>query len=212
MSARQKWSMSFVERHALWSDAQAKAAEAVDKTIADEGLELVRFSFVDQHGILRGKSVAAAHAAATMRNGCTATTTLLAKDTACRPVFAVLWAGGGLAMAERQGGADMLLIGDPTTFRILPWADKTGWMLCDIYFPDGKPVPFSTRRLYRDQLARLAAAGFDYVAGLEVEFHLYRLENSRLSPDETSWPAEPPEVSLISQGFQLLTETRFDLI
>ena len=212
MSARQKWSMSFVERHALWSDAQAKAAEAVDKTIADEGLELVRFSFVDQHGILRGKSVAAAHAAATMRNGCTATTTLLAKDTACRTVFPVFTAGGGFAMAEMQGGADMLLIGDPTTFRILPWADKTGWMLCDIYFPDGKPVPFSTRRLYRDQLARLAAAGFDYVAGLEVEFHLYRLENSRLSPDETSWPAEPPEVSLISQGFQLLTETRFDLI
>src|SRR5262249_32716992 len=29
---------------------------------------------------------------------------------------------------------------------------------------------------------------------------------------DATWPAEPPEVSLVSQGFQLLTETRYDLI
>jgi len=34
---------------------------------------------------------------------------------------------------------------------------------------NGKPVPFSTRQLCRDQLARLSDAGFDLMAGLEVE-------------------------------------------
>jgi glutamine synthetase len=204
--------MTFVERHALWSDAQFAAAESVDKSIAERELETVRFSFVDQHGVLRGKTVVAADAARLMRNGCTATTTLLAKDTSHRSVFPVFTAGGGFAMPEMEGGADFLLIADPTTFRVLPWAKNTGWLICDIYFPDGKPVPFSTRQLYRGALARLAEAGYDYMAGLEVEFHLFRLENARLAPEDATWPAVPPEVSFISQGFQLLTESRSDQV
>ena len=44
---------SFVERHGLWNDAQALAAEAVDKAISQQNLQLVRFSFPDQHGVLR---------------------------------------------------------------------------------------------------------------------------------------------------------------
>jgi glutamine synthetase len=212
MSSRERRRMSFVERHSLWTDEQANAAETVEKGIAEHKLEVVRFSFADQHGILRGKTVMAAEAPAMMRNGCTVTTTLLAKDTAHRTVFPVFTSGGGFGMPEMEGGGDFLMIADPTTFRVLPWANNTGWLLCDIYFPNGKPVPFSTRQLYRDQLARLAKAGFDYMAGLEVEFHLFRLENPRLTPADAAWPAEPPEVSLISQGFQLLTEVRYDLI
>ena len=53
-------------------------------------------------------------------------------------------------------------------------------MLCDIYFPNGKPVPFSTRALYRDALAKLARSGFDFFAGLEVEFHLFKLIDPKL--------------------------------
>ena len=71
---------------------------------------------------------------------------------------------------------------------------STGWMLCDIYFPNGKPVPFSTRQLYRDALRKLATPGFDFFAGLEVEFQLFKLENPKLSPDGLTWPAEPPAV------------------
>jgi glutamine synthetase len=54
--------------------------------------------------------------------------------------------------------------------------------------------------------------GYDYMAGLEVEFHLFKLENPRLAPDDATWPGAPPEVSFISQGFQLLTEARADQV
>jgi glutamine synthetase len=212
MSQRKRTGTSFVERHALWSDAQFKAAADVDAAIEAHKLEVVRFSFADQHGVLRGKTIVAADAARVMRNGATATTTLLAKDTSHRTVFPVFTAGGGFAMPEMQGGGDFLLIADPTTFRVLPWARNTGWLLCDIYFPDGRPVPFSTRQIYRDQLARLAEAGFDYMAGLEVEFHLYCLADPKLAPEDAAWPGEPPEVELLVQGFQLLTEARYDQI
>jgi glutamine synthetase len=85
-------------------------------------------------------------------------------------------------------------------------------MLCDMFFGNGRPVPFSSRHLYRRALQKLADAGFDYVAGLEVEFHVFKIDNPRLSPADATWPGEAPEVSLISQGYQYLTETRFDQI
>ncbi len=115
-------------------------------------------------------------------------------------------------MEEMQGGGDFVMVADPSTFRVLPWANKTGWLLCDIYFSNGKPVPFSTRARGRDALAALSKAGFDFLAGLEVEFHLFKLENPRLAPADATWPPEAPEVSLLTQGYQYLTESRFDML
>jgi glutamine synthetase len=214
MSSSQERSaaQSFVERHALWSEEQFAAAAEAERRIERGGLELVRLSFPDQHGILRGKAVMAADAPSVMRNGCSMTTTLLAKDTSHRSVFPVFTAGGGFGMRAMEGGGDFLMIADPTTFRVLPWAPKTGWVLCDIYFQDGTPVPFSTRHLYRGVLHQLAQAGYDYQAGLEVEFHVFKLEDPRLDPADSGWPGAAPQVSLLSPGYQYLTETRFDQI
>lgn len=203
---------TFVSRHSLWSAEQERAAAAVTRAIKQHKLELVRFSFADQHGVLRGKTLIASEAAAAMRSGVTMTTTLLAKDTSHRTVYPVFTPGGGFAMDEMQGGGDFVMVADPTTFRVLPWAPNTGWLLCDIYFTNGKPVPFSTRARCRDALAVLAKAGFDFCAGLEVEFHLFKLDNPRLAPADATWPPQAPEVSLLNQGYQYLTESRFDML
>ncbi len=209
--------VSFVERHGLWTGDQARAAKAAVQAIKKHKLELVRFSFADQHGVLRGKTVLAEDAPALMQAGVTMTTTLLAKDTAHKTAFPVFTPGGGFDMAEMQGAGDFVMIADPATFQILPWtsnhgAPNTGWFLCDIFFGNGKPVPFSTRQILRDALARLKATGFDYLAGLEVEFHLFMLENPRLTPEDATWPPRAPEGSLLNQGYQYLTESRFDQI
>jgi len=138
------------------------------------------------------------------------TTTLLAKDTSHKTVYPVFTAGGGFAMEEMQGAGDFVMVADPDTFQVLPWAPHTGWLLCDIYFPNGKRVPFSSRQVLRDALTRLAGEGYDFLAGLEVEFHLFKLENPRLDPTDATWPPLAPEVSLLNQGYQYLTESRFD--
>src|SRR5580658_3521239 len=150
--ARRSAAESFVERHGLWTAEQTRAAKAAAQAIKRHKLELVRFSFADQHGVLRGKTIVAADAATMMQSGVTMTTTLLAKDTAHKTVYPVFTAGGGFAMAEMQGAADFVMVADPATFRVLPWALNTGWLLCDIYFTSGKPVPFSTRQILRDAL------------------------------------------------------------
>ncbi len=205
-------SASFVRRHQLWTDQQAKAARDVAKTLAGREVELVRFSFADQHGVLRGKTLAAAEALARLESGVGLTTTLLAKDTSHKTVFPVFTAGGGFDMPAMQGAADFLAVPDPTTFRILPWAPGTAWMLCDAYFADGSPVPFDSRRQLRLALASLKEAGFVFKAGLEVEFHLFKVTDQKLSPLDSGQPGTPPEVGLLTSGYQYLTEQRYDQI
>jgi glutamine synthetase len=202
--------LSFVERHGLWSDEQKAAVARLRRIVEEQKLEVIRLSFPDQHGILRGKTLIAREALASLESGCSITTTMLAKDTSHRTVFPVFTSGGGFGMREMEGAADFLMVPDPTTFRVLPWAPETGWLLCDIYFGSGRPVPFSTRHLYRSALDRLGSRGYDFVAGLEVEFHLFKLEDAKMSPDDAGQPGTPPSVSLLSQGYQYLTEQRYD--
>src|SRR6185436_5561196 len=142
----------FVDRHDLWTPEQRRAAAAVEREIKRRKLEVVRFAFCDQHGVLRGKTLVASEAAKAMRSGVTMTSTLLAKDTSHRTIFSVFGKGGGMGLDEMEGAGNFVMVADPATFRVLPWANATGWILCDIYFPNGKPVPFSTRALYRDGL------------------------------------------------------------
>ncbi len=202
--------MSFVKRHGLWSDEQREAATRLRRTVEEQNLEVIRFSFPDQHGILRGKTLVASEALASLESGCTITTTMLAKDTSHRTVFPVFTAGGGFGMREMEGAADVLMVPDPLSFRVLPWSPATGWLLCDVYFADGRPVPFATRNLYKSVLADLAKRGYDFIAGLEVECHIFKLEDAKMSPEDAGQPGQPPSVSLLSHGYQYLTEQRYD--
>ena len=134
---------------------QERAARQVERAIKQHKLELVRFSFADQHGVLRGKTLLASEVPGALRGGVTMTTTLLAKDTAHRTVYPVFTPGGGFAMEEMQGGGDFVMIADPTTFRVLPWPRKPAGS-CATCISNGKPVPFSTRARCRDALDTLA--------------------------------------------------------
>jgi len=203
---------SFVQRHNLWSDTQHTAARHLVKDLQTRGIEVVRFSFPDQHGILRGKTLTAAEAAKALYSGVTLTSTLLAKDTSHKTAFPVFTKGGGFDMPQMQGGADFVIVADPTTFRVLPWLANTGWFLCDAYWGDGQPVPFATRALLRNAIDKLAATGHELLTGLEVEFHVFKVVDQNMRPQDAGQPGEPPEVHLLSHGYQYLTEMRADLI
>ena len=143
-----------------------------------------------------------------MRAGVTMTTTLLAKDTSHRTVFPVFTAGGGLNVPEMQGAGDFVMVADPATFRVLPWAHNTGWVLCDIVFHQ------------RQAGAVLDAAALSRCAGQARPGRLRLLRRARgripsvqdREPEAcagrvATWPPEPPEVAHTTQGFQYLTES-----
>jgi glutamine synthetase len=201
---------SFAERFGLWNDEQRAAATALKARLASGELDVVRFSFPDQHGLLRGKTLVASEAIAVLDEGVNMTSTLLAKDTSHRTVFPLFSAQGGIDFPGMQGGADFTMLADPCTFRVLPWSPRSGWLLCDIYQPDGAPSPLSSRRILQGAVNKLAAHGLDFIAGLEVEFHVFRLDDSQQRLSDSGQPGTPPAVSLLSHGHQYLTELRYD--
>jgi glutamine synthetase len=198
---------SFVVRHGLWSPEQDAAADHLTATAREDGLEVVRFAFADAHGVLRGKTLVREEALRVLRNGVNATTTLLLKDLAGRTAFPVYTPGGGFGLPALQGAADMVLVPDPATFRVLPWAPHTGWILCDLHFQDGAPLPLSTRGVMRRCLDRLSERGLEFIAGLEVECHIFRRDEPATADD-----GEPPRTSTLNPGYQYLTELRYDEI
>jgi len=147
-----------------------------------------------------------------LADGCPITSTLLLKDTSHRTVVPIFSPGAGLGLTALQGASDVVMVPDPTTFQRLPWLPNTAWMLCDVYYPDGTPVAFAPRHLLRRLIDRLRAAGRVLVTGLEVEFHILKLVDPRLQPDDGGQPGTPPQVELIHQGYNHLTELRFDRV
>jgi glutamine synthetase len=207
--------MSFTEKYQLRDEDQQRAIAEVIERIEQDDLEVVRFSFADQHGILRGKTLSADAALDALTGGYSITSTLLLKDTSHRSVYPVFSEGSGLGSRNLEGGADLVMVADAATFRVLPWAPGSGWILCDLYFGDGEPVPFSTRQLCRSVLEQLGQAGYQGNFGLEVEFHIFKLEDEKLAITDAGQPGEPgepPRVSLLSRGYQYLTENRYDQV
>ncbi|WP_431975852.1 glutamine synthetase family protein [Micromonospora haikouensis] len=203
----------FVDRHDLWSEAQYAAAAQMRRVIDELGIEMIRFGFVDQHGIVRGKTIARSAVAAVMRSGLTAPSSLLLKDTSGKSVFPVFAADTGVGVAGFAGAGDIVLVPDPSSFRVVPWAERTGWVLCDVRFPDGSPVPFCTRSLLRDQVGALAGRGYGMTVGAELEFHVFRAAGAGLTGDRVGRPGAPGAAAPVgptTPGAQLLHEEALD--
>lgn len=66
--------------------------------------------------------------------------------------------------------------------------------------------------MLRARLGELAEAGYDYVAGLEVEFYITKLVDPKLRIEESGRPPDPPLVAAVAHGYQYLTENRSDEI
>ncbi|WP_326565314.1 glutamine synthetase family protein [Amycolatopsis rhabdoformis] len=202
--------MGFIEKFGLWTEEQQEAARVVLARVDEEGLRTIRVSFVDQHGVLHGKTIPASGLASAFRGGLACVSTLLSKDTSGKTVFSAFNADGGLGVAEMAGAADVVMVPDPTTFHLVPWAPDTARILCDLRFGNGEQVPFCSRGVLRTALERASVAGFTFVTGLEIEFHLYRRAGHSPNGDGIGHGLTPTPVEPINQGNQLLSENLGD--
>jgi glutamine synthetase len=200
----------FVEHHGLWTAAQKDRAQSVRETIERGRISSVRVVFADQHGIARGKTLTARNFLSALERGHAVVSSVFAFDTSNHIAFPVFTGEGGLPLPGAGGSGDLLMVPDPETFRVLPWVPATAWILSDLYLPDGAPVCIAPRYIYRRALEELRRQGFGSMVGLEVEFYVMKLEDARLRPEQSGQPADPPEVSLLSHGFQHLAEQKID--
>ena len=178
----------FIARHNLWTDEQHRRARELPQRIEREKLRLIRVAWADPHGAARAKALTVPAFLGALENGYNinvATTTL---DASGGRVFSSFTRGGGMGLDEMTGSPNLVIVPDPATFRVLPWAPEIGWVLCDEYFTDGTPFYFSPRHLLRRQLRRLEERGMGSVVGLEVEWYLLRVNEPHLTAENIGAP------------------------
>ncbi len=200
----------FIARHGLLSAEATTMAREVAERIKTHDLRTVRLVVVDQHGVPRAKSLSPAAAVAALSNGLDFSGAIYSLDSGNQVFVPAFARGGGFGIEEFTGFPDVILVPDPSTFQVLPWADRTAWLLCDAYFGNGQPVPLDGRGLLRRQLASLGQLGYDYVAGLEIEFYIVSPAGGPLAPQDAGFTPPAPAVSVYERGYQYLSEVRLD--
>ena len=132
--------------------AQAEAA----------GLQLVRFLYCDNGGVIRGKSTHVSSLARRMQSGIGlvkgmqsfSSIDTLATDATYGPV------------------GEIRLVPDPETFVVLPYAPRSGQMIVNMIELDHTPWALDPRSFLQRMEGRAAAAGLAFQAAFENEFYL----------------------------------------
>ena len=192
----------------LSSDNVEHAGKLLEQ-VANSQCETVRVMFADQHGILRGKTIVASALGSVFTSGLRVPSTLLLKDTSHRTVFSVWSENNGLGTNPLNGAGDILLVPDPTTFKHLPWAPHSAWILCDSAYKNGEPIEFDPRTVLKRALTELDRFNMNLVVGLEVEFHVFELLDPHREHEKTTMPGRAPMTRSLAHGYQFLTETRY---
>jgi glutamine synthetase len=206
---------AFIARHGLYSEEQRRLADELKRRVEKEDVHLVRLVWVDSHGAARAKAVVPEVFVEALSKGYNINVATSTLDGSGGRVFASFTRGGGMGLEEMTGSPNLVIVPDPATFRGLPWAPGVGWVLCDEYFRDGKPFHFSTRRLLKTQVARLAKQGRDCRVGLEVEWYLAKAAEDGFTEEHVGVPGlrgRALRTTPVEPGYSYHSETNLDLM
>ena len=142
----------------------------------ERGVQLVRFLYCDNGGVIRGKSTHVGALARRMQSGIglvkgmQSFTSLdfLAPDGTYGPV------------------GEVRLIPDPDTFVILPYAPRSGQMVVNMVELDHQPWALDPRAFLQRMIAAASGKGFAFDAAFENEFFLaYRSDDGFVPVDRS---------------------------
>ena len=128
----------------------------------EQGVQLVRFLYCDNGGVIRGKSTHVGqlarriHSGIGLVKGMQSFTSLdtLAPDATYGPV------------------GEIRLIPDPETFVVLPYAPRSAQMVVNMIELDHSPWALDPRSFLQRMIARAGGAGLSFDAAFENEFYL----------------------------------------
>jgi glutamine synthetase len=190
-------------------------AEQILRLVTDSDIHQIRIAWCDLHGELRAKSIMPRALEADLRDGIGMVGTQALKDTSDRTAFKVFEADGLVhlpMLAAFQQASNFTVKPILESFKTLPWAPHTAWLQAQMLGSDGQPLAVDTRGILQRALHALQEKGYGLRCGLEIEFHIYKIENARpqTDPELAAWPGLPPAVSMIHPGYRLLSERNLD--
>jgi glutamine synthetase len=169
------------------SDQSSGLAAEIDAAPVDH----VILEFGDINGISRSHQVSVRHFHEQWESGFTIPTSIIS----CTPQTVP---AEGSRYGAAKNYADGRLHPDPETFKVVPWLEQTGRVLCDLTH-DGDPVVEQPRVLLRRVLADAAERFSDlsFSVGSELEFYLFDVaEDGEYVPatdhehEDLSWQTE----------------------
>jgi glutamine synthetase len=205
----------FIERHGLYSPAQAEAARRSKNEIEQHGIELIRLVWPDQYGLIRGKSLTRRAFFSALDAGNEITMAPFFFDTASAIVLNPFTPDGGFAIEGMGGSPNVTAVPDPDTLTLLPWAPKTALVFADLYMNNGKAFPLAPRTILKHALHRLAEQNLKMIAGIEIEWYLTEIVDDllgRCSLGGPGSPADPPQVAPVARGWSYLLLEHLDQI
>src|SRR5215469_10940908 len=142
---------------------KAMDRETVLNRAEEEHLRLVRFMYCDNGGIIRGKATHVSGLRSRMAEG-------IGQSLAMQAFAGV----DALATVDGMGPVgEFRLIPDPDTFVVLPYAPRTGMMICDLYsWQDRQPWSACPRTFLKRMIAAAGEMGIVIQAAVEHEFYL----------------------------------------
>src|SRR5215831_6815738 len=148
------------------------SAAEVARQADEAGLRLVRFLWCGNDGTIRAKASSVNGLEARMRSGIGLTVAMQAMNALDR-----LQPIDGLGPV-----GEIRLVPDPETFRVLPYAPRTGAMLVDHMQLDDTPAPVDQRGFLRRMDERLRARDARLEVAFENEFSLATDVDGRYVP------------------------------
>jgi glutamine synthetase len=152
-----------------------KAADVVEKA-READLRLVRFLWCGNDGTVRAKASALAGLEGRIESGIGLTVAMQAMNGLDH-----------LQPVEGMGPVgEIRLVPDPETFRVLPYAPRTGAMLVDLIQLSGEPAPQCPRSFLKRMAGRLEERAGVLEVAFENEFSLARVEAGAFVPVDSS--------------------------
>jgi glutamine synthetase len=146
--------------------------QAVTRLVDEGGLEAVGVGASDFNGIFRGKMLPAERFVANIEDPLAIGDMFFVFDPA--EGVAEEGPGKGWWPLSDEGFREMRCRPLPETFRMVPWRDRTGLVLCDFAFTDGTEVGAAPRKVLERVVARARELGYEPFCGYELEFYLLR--------------------------------------
>ncbi|MCY4304655.1 MAG: glutamine synthetase family protein [Aestuariivita sp.] len=193
----------------LLRSVDIERAEECITTVSKSQIETIRVLFADQHGLLRGKTIVAEAFPSLFMSGMKVPNTLLLKDISHRTVFPV-WSEDSVGFPA--GAGDIVLVPEPSTYRVLPWSAHSAWIFCTPVNKDGSRIPYASRSVLQYAIDRLSSINRQLRVGLEVEFCIFAITDERLDHSNACMPASPVTTRNLLHGYQLLTEQLYDRV
>jgi glutamine synthetase len=152
---------------AVPGDRQDEAERTVAEAIARGRVRDVEVMWLDHQGHARGKRVDAANFLDRARGeGFAFCSAALAWDITGE-------VKAGLRHSDWDTGfPDFYATPDLSSFRLLPWRERAGHVICDLVDDQRRLVAAAPRTVLRRAIDRLASLGYRAKVGVEVEFHL----------------------------------------